>query len=550
MTNYVTRGFRAQLTTAMDSVLRKAVIEIMQIFENSLHEHQMELAQKGEEVAHLKIKLQAAEIKLREHERGGDRAVEVNITPVNETQRESEVVLNPSGQSSDVPEIDFEVPDDWCAPLGCEPVTKQEDGVCPSVRLRRLSIPLWPLPIIKQEVAVCDIDSHQQTKGVRRWRRGSALNERHKHTQKKILPSRRNPVRNDMQKLLQDIKQEYSDQTVSLGIRRRRRVNLTGKEQENTVRSRRQERKVAVAKSAEQKTAGNGSEKKYTCKFCKKVFDTMFGRSVHVRSHKRCQGCKKEFPFPSSLRCHKSSCVKFKRLLAKEAPCSNPPKAEPCGDENQTLPSKKQVIIKKENSPSPGSHSKCPVQKDGSTKKYPCPYCSKTFRMRCSMKDHVRVHTGEKPFLCSMCPKKFRLNQLLKNHTLRMHNNQIDSSETNGDLAWTKPLEDTEDNQQHLNSPSKDTSHTVKRNKVQRRCSPDRKRSERWQTMGIRCSNGFSCLWCHKVTSNKHLLIEHYRIHTGERPIKCKKCPAKFRTCQQLYLHKKKKPLFYDSDPV
>lgn len=84
------------------------MIEIMQIFENSLHDHQMELAQKGEEVAHLKIKLQAAEIKLSEHERGGDRAVEVNITPVNETQIESEVVLNPSGQSSDVPEIDFE----------------------------------------------------------------------------------------------------------------------------------------------------------------------------------------------------------------------------------------------------------------------------------------------------------------------------------------------------------------------------------------------------------------------------------------------------------
>lgn len=44
------------------------------------------------------------------------------------------------------------VPDDWCAPLGCETVTKQEDSVCPSVRLRQLYIPLWHVPIIKQEV--------------------------------------------------------------------------------------------------------------------------------------------------------------------------------------------------------------------------------------------------------------------------------------------------------------------------------------------------------------------------------------------------------------
>lgn len=44
------------------------------------------------------------------------------------------------------------VPDDWCAPLGCETVRKKEDDECPSVRLRQLYIPLWHVPVVKQEV--------------------------------------------------------------------------------------------------------------------------------------------------------------------------------------------------------------------------------------------------------------------------------------------------------------------------------------------------------------------------------------------------------------
>ncbi|KAK5864793.1 hypothetical protein PBY51_016006 [Eleginops maclovinus] len=137
------RGFRDQLTTSMDSVLRRAVFEIMMIFENSLHEHQMELVHKGEEVAQLKMKLQRAEVRLTEIECGGSRGAEVK-------KGGTEDVVNAPEPTDDVPEIHFEVPDDWCAPLGCETVTKQE-YLCPSVRLRQLSIRLSPISI-KQEV--------------------------------------------------------------------------------------------------------------------------------------------------------------------------------------------------------------------------------------------------------------------------------------------------------------------------------------------------------------------------------------------------------------
>ncbi|KAM9377113.1 uncharacterized protein KZ484_009484 isoform 2-T3 [Pholidichthys leucotaenia] len=108
MSDYLIRGFRAQLSTTMDSVLRKAVFEIMKIFENTLYDHQMELAQKGEEVAQLKLKLQTVELKLKDRETGGDRGAEIVETRKNPDQIEPHVVTETSRQTAHVPEIDFE----------------------------------------------------------------------------------------------------------------------------------------------------------------------------------------------------------------------------------------------------------------------------------------------------------------------------------------------------------------------------------------------------------------------------------------------------------
>lgn len=90
----------------METVVRTAVFEITQIFENSLHDHQVDLVQKGEEIAQLKIKLQRAEIRLSEVL--GDGGVEMSQNHSPKNQKESEKTRTPPGQSSAVPEIDFE----------------------------------------------------------------------------------------------------------------------------------------------------------------------------------------------------------------------------------------------------------------------------------------------------------------------------------------------------------------------------------------------------------------------------------------------------------
>lgn len=529
MSDILSRGFKAQLTTAMESISRRAVYEIMKIFENTLYDNHMELAQKGQEVVQLKIKLQTAELKLKELEDARGRQVKTNKVQTNPSQTEVEVVTETPGQSSEVPEIDFEVPDDWCSPLSYETVTKPDEVVCPSVRLRPLSIPLCHITIPKVEAVRCDIDLSQRRKGARRSSRISNLKESKKTGKDKKLPAHDHwfhNIKNDVKLFLHDIKEEYPDLIASEHHRQRRR-KLRGQKQENEVKSKREQRKTASTESTskEHETMESGSKNAYSCKICEKVFNTEFGRNVHIRSHKTCRGCKKFFPFPSTLRRHKRNCAKLKKLLAASS------EGKPADEGETRTPSKKQAISEESTRSSSSNNNK---EGNKNTGRYPCTHCSKSFDFRFKLIEHMRIHTGEKPYSCSICQKTFRIAQSLRLHMVKRHNDQ--NTDINGDLSWTRPLEEIEENTGGPVSPHKHMSEEPKQNKERRRS----KKNSRWQTMGVRHNHGFMCLSCHKVLRSKVILIEHYRIHTGEKPLKCDRCPAKFRTNAQLYVHKKK----------
>lgn len=108
MSDQLTREFRAQLTTAMDSIMRRTMFEVMKIFENSLSDFKLELVNKGEEIAHLKVKLQNAEIRLNDVKGSDNKAEEKNTSQKNQLDKDPDRVPHLAEQPSIVPEFDFE----------------------------------------------------------------------------------------------------------------------------------------------------------------------------------------------------------------------------------------------------------------------------------------------------------------------------------------------------------------------------------------------------------------------------------------------------------
>lgn len=62
-----------------------------------------------------------------------------------------------------------------------------------------------------------------------------------------------------------------------------------------------------------------------------------------------------------------------------------------------------------------------PVQNHFSPSKlHRCPYCSYASAMKTNLNNHIRTHTGEKPFLCPHCPLRFSQKGSLQTH-IRIH---------------------------------------------------------------------------------------------------------------------------------
>ena len=54
-------------------------------------------------------------------------------------------------------------------------------------------------------------------------------------------------------------------------------------------------------------------------------------------------------------------------------------------------------------------------------KQYACQVCSKEYRNKQNLKEHMTIHVGIKPFVCPHCSKEFRQNANLKLHINTMH---------------------------------------------------------------------------------------------------------------------------------
>ncbi|XP_071121482.1 zinc finger protein 721-like [Mytilus edulis] len=245
-------------------------------------------------------------------------------------------------------------------------------------------------------------------------------------------------------------------------------------------------------------------EKPYVCSFCEKAFNSLTSLIFHRRTH---TGEKPYLCHVCGLQFSTGSCLNIHLSLHQDIKLH---KCQICHKAYKRL-----------------RHLKKHIETHQERDKLKCETCSKEF-FKDTLKSHMKIHTGIKPFSCLMCKKTFVSNQDLNQHK-RSHTGEkpFKCDLCNKKFSVQKSLID------HLRVHSGEKPYACD---ICGKCfSQTGSRRTHLKTHSL--SKEYVCEQCGKEFTFKCNYEKHMITHTSERPFTCKVCNKGFTQSSSLNTH-------------